>query len=62
MHRAETITAALAARFETQVDVESPYLFSELAHTSEADERSAIAAGEIRATGIQYVATSPGES
>jgi len=45
----------LEARFETQLLRMRPYFFPDLEEIREEVEQAAIDAGEIRATGIQYV-------
>jgi SAM-dependent methyltransferase len=59
LHRSEAIVAGLDARFERQRHAREPYLFAELADTSEAEEQAAIHAGLIQAVGIRYAATRP---
>ena len=39
-----------------RLHAEGPYLFAELADTSEAEEQAAIDAGVIQAAGIRYTA------
>jgi SAM-dependent methyltransferase len=56
LHRGREIVRGLDARFDRQRYAEGPYLFSDLADTSEAEEQAAIDAGRIQATGIRYVA------
>jgi SAM-dependent methyltransferase len=58
LHRAEVIVEKLATRFDTRVLADAPYFFSELEHTSEADEQAAVDAKLIHATGVRLVATS----
>lgn len=60
LHRAAAVMAELDRRFERVHFGRGPYLFTELAHTTEADERRAIDAGEIRALRIDYVGRRPG--
>ena len=57
LHPGKAITRGLDSRFDRQLYVEAPYFFSELADTSEAEERAAIDAALIRAGGIRYAAT-----
>jgi SAM-dependent methyltransferase len=57
LHPSERIIEALDARFERRAISEGPYFFSDLDDTSEADEQSAIDAGEIQPTCVRYVAT-----
>jgi SAM-dependent methyltransferase len=55
IHRAERILRELDARFERRSCAFAPYFFADLGGVTEAEEQAAIEAGEIRATGIQYV-------
>ena len=57
LHPGEDIVRGLDARFDRRFSVEAPYFFTDLADTSEAEERAAIDAGLIRAGGIRYAAT-----
>lgn len=57
VHRADLLVGELDHRFRRLAYSRGPYFFCELANTSEADERQAIAAGRIRATRIDYVGT-----
>jgi SAM-dependent methyltransferase len=57
VHPAEQVVAGLDARFSRRFSSEHPYLFSDLAGTSEAEEQAAIDAGLIRAVGTRYAAT-----
>jgi SAM-dependent methyltransferase len=57
VHPAGQIQRGLDARFTRRFHAEHPYLFADLAATSEAEEQAAIDAGEIRAVGSRYVAT-----
>jgi len=57
LHPGEDIVRGLDARFHRQLYVEGPYLFPDLADTSEGQEQAAIDAGLIRAGGIRYAAT-----
>lgn len=54
LHTGEEILRGLDARFDRRLCAYGPYFFCDLAHTTEADERAAIDAGQIRATRIQY--------
>jgi SAM-dependent methyltransferase len=58
LHSGHTMLQALQTRFQTRLIARAPYFFSELHPISEADEQAAVDAGEVRATGIRYVATS----
>ena len=51
--------AGLDARFHRQLYAEGPYLFADLAATSEAEEQAAIDTDLIKAGGIRYAATRP---
>jgi SAM-dependent methyltransferase len=53
LHRADTLLRDLDRRFERTHAARGPYLFPEL-DASEADERAAIEAGEIRATRVDW--------
>jgi SAM-dependent methyltransferase len=56
MHAGHEVVASLETHFLTRVSTVGPSLFSDLREdVTEADELSAIAAGQIRATGIRYV-------
>jgi SAM-dependent methyltransferase len=55
LHSAAALMAELDRRFERVLLRRGPYLFTELAQTTEADERRAIEAGEIRPLRIDYV-------
>lgn len=55
LHSARTLLAGLDERFERVRCERGAYCFPELAHTTEADESDAIAAGEIRALRVEYV-------
>ena len=59
LHSGHAIAQALMARFHTRVLIQAPYFFPDLHLTSETDEQAAADSGEIRATGIRYVATKP---
>jgi hypothetical protein len=47
----------LEERFERRLLTTGPYFFPDLADTTEADEQSAIDAGQIRSNRIDYVGT-----
>lgn len=57
LYSGREIVGGLQRRFYTRLLVDTPYFFSDLDPITEADERAAIDAGRIRATGIRYVAT-----
>jgi SAM-dependent methyltransferase len=59
LHSGHAIIQALHARFYTQLVTHAPYFFPDLHPISETDEQAAADSGEIRATGIRYVATKP---
>jgi len=50
----DLVVEELYRRFERVLCVREPYFFADLADIPEADERAAIDAGEIRATGVRY--------
>ena len=54
LHSAAALIRGLDQRFERLTSVRGPYLFTELSHTSEAEERAAIDAGAIRALRLDY--------
>ena len=56
LHPGQAIVRGLDARFSRQFHAEGPYLFADLAATSEAEEQAAIDAGQIQAGGIRYTA------
>lgn len=56
IHRGERVVEALDARFARAACDHGPYFFAELG-LAEEDERAAIAAGEVAATGVRYVGT-----
>jgi SAM-dependent methyltransferase len=58
LHSADTLLSLLDARFDRRHLEYGPYLFPELAATTEGDERAAIEAGRIRAMRLDYVGTS----
>jgi SAM-dependent methyltransferase len=55
LHPAQAIVSALDARIKRRRLIEGPYFFSDLEHTTDGDEQSAIDSGLIRATGLRYV-------
>lgn len=55
LHSAQDIVDELDARFDCQLLAYGPYFFADLAGTSENDERTAIAAGDIQANRVEYV-------
>jgi SAM-dependent methyltransferase len=57
LHPGGEILRGLDARFSRQFHAEGPYLFADLAATSEAEEQAAIDVGLIQAGGIRYAAT-----
>jgi hypothetical protein len=59
LHGAGGLVRRLDERFERLACERGAYLFPELADTTEADELSAIDAGQIRATRIDYVGRAP---
>jgi tRNA (Thr-GGU) A37 N-methylase/SAM-dependent methyltransferase len=59
LHRGHAIIQALQARFHTRLLTRTPYFFPDLYPTRETDEQAAADSGEIRATGIRYVAAKP---
>lgn len=56
LHSCRRVLGELDKRFERVVFRRGPYLFPELSRVSESDELEAIAAGEVQATRIDYVA------
>lgn len=58
LHAGRDVLAALDMRFTRLSCRYGPYLFADLAGTTEAAEQAAIEAGLIRATGIRYAARS----
>jgi SAM-dependent methyltransferase len=54
LHAGEAIVGGLDARFDRRLRGSGPYFFADLADTTQADEQSAIDAGNIQATGIWY--------
>jgi hypothetical protein len=61
LHRGHDIMRELQARFDTRELRYGPYFFPDLAGISEADEQTAIDAGQIQATRIQYAGRRRGE-
>jgi SAM-dependent methyltransferase len=59
LHGAGGLVRQLDERFERLTCERGAYLFPDLAGTTEADELSAIDAGEVRATRIDYVGRAP---
>lgn len=59
LHAGETIIRLLDERLQRQLLTRGPYFFPNLANTTEAEEHAAIAAGEIKATRIDWVGTLP---
>lgn len=59
IHGAALLLGLLGERFRLERPVYGPYLFADLAGTTEADEQAAIDAGEIRATRVQAVGRRP---
>ena len=59
LHPGDAIVRGLDARFDRRFYAEGPYLFADLADTSETEEQAAIDAGRIQAIGIRYAATRP---
>jgi hypothetical protein len=57
LHAGQEILRQLDARFERRLSSDGPYFFADLAGTGEAEERAAIDAGAIQATGIWYAGT-----
>jgi SAM-dependent methyltransferase len=57
LHTGKDMLAELEARFDTRELSFGPYFFPGLAATSEADEQSAIHAGQIQANRIQFSGT-----
>jgi SAM-dependent methyltransferase len=56
LHASGDILRGLRTRFAHEHAADAPYLFAELAETSEIEEQAAIDAGQIRAIGIRYTA------
>lgn len=59
LHGASTLIRELDRRFDRIACDRGPYFFSDLPHTSQAEELRAIDAGEIRAVRIDYVGRRP---
>jgi hypothetical protein len=57
LHPGEQILRGLDTRFTREHAADAPYLFADLADTSETEEQAAIDAGQIQAIGIRYTAT-----
>ena len=57
IHRADELVRLLDERLEREHLGSGPYLFPDLADTTDSDEEAAIAAGEIAATRIDWVGT-----
>jgi SAM-dependent methyltransferase len=55
LHTSQRIRLGLDARFDGLVSALGPYYFSELAHTTAADEQAAIDSGAIQAGATYYV-------
>lgn len=55
LHAWADVAAALAARFDMLLCTDAPALFGDVPEISESAELSAIAAGQIAATGVQYI-------
>jgi SAM-dependent methyltransferase len=55
LHSANTLLRLLDERFQRGHLAHGPYFFPDLARATEEDERAAIAAGQIRATRVDYV-------
>jgi SAM-dependent methyltransferase len=57
LHPGGQILHGLDMRFAREQAADAPYLFADLADTSETEEQAAIDAGQIQAIGIRYTAT-----
>jgi SAM-dependent methyltransferase len=57
LHPGEQILRGLDMRFTREHAADAPYLFADLADTSETEEQAAIDAGQIQPVGIRYAAT-----
>jgi hypothetical protein len=57
LHPGEDILRGQQTRFTREHAADAPYVFADLADTSEAEEQAAIDAGQIQATGIRFTAT-----
>jgi SAM-dependent methyltransferase len=62
LHAGDVLVKLLDERFERRLLARGPYFFPDLAGTTEAEEQSAIDAGEIRAARIDYVGVLPAGS
>jgi SAM-dependent methyltransferase len=60
LHPGERVLGVLGTRFSHEHAADAPYLFADLADTSETDEQAAIDAGQIQAIGIRYTAKTEG--
>ena len=60
LHSGKDIVDELDARFDCQLLAYGPYFFADLAGTSESDERTAIAAGTIQTSRVEYVGPATG--
>jgi SAM-dependent methyltransferase len=59
LHRGDELVRLLDERFARNHLDHGPYFFADLADTAEADERAAIAAGEITPARVEWVGTRP---
>jgi len=57
LHPGQEVVRRLDARFTRRVYVEGPYFYPDLEGVTREHELAAIAAGDIRATGIRYAGT-----
>jgi SAM-dependent methyltransferase len=57
LHPGDVLVSLLDERLERRLLTHGPYFFADLARTSEDDEQTAIDAGQIQATRIDYVGT-----
>jgi SAM-dependent methyltransferase len=57
LHRSDLLLRLLEERFERRLLTHGPYFFPDLVDTTEADEQTAIHAGQIQPTRIDYVGT-----
>ena len=55
LHRGDVLLELLDERLERKLLTQGPYFFADLAGTTEADEQTAIDAGEIQPARIDYV-------
>jgi SAM-dependent methyltransferase len=60
LHSGQDIVHGLETRLHTRLLAHTPYFYTDLDRVTEADEQAAIDTGQIQATGIRYVATTPG--